>query len=356
VGGQINVSWTAPANNGDAVKQYYLSVFENGNKTQTLMVTGTSQPVQDLSPESSYTFTVQAENKAGKSPVSAQSNAVVPYGTPDVPGGVRASNPGDHKADVSWNGISSAAFRGPGHRYEVQANGSGARSVGTATSYTYPGLNNGTSYTFQVRACNESMCSGWSAASNAVIPYGPVPTPTISASGGDRKVTFTWNGDATNGRPTTVQVSGAFTSTARTGTQSVSTGYNQTLEACVTVTDSEGQTARACDSGTSGPPPDPKAWVTPGSSINTSECTHSSCAYFVVNWQDFTPGNHTVECWSGTNPSESGWHNILTPDRSYSIDFGAASGTRQLQCFYGYPNTQVAVRIDGKLYETRTWG
>jgi hypothetical protein len=355
VGGQINVSWTAPANNGDAVKTYYLDVFQDGSKVRTITTPDTSQTIQDLSTNSSYRFAVAAENKAGKSPVSEQSNEVVPYGTPDTPAQPTASlgSNTSGQADVRWGAIGD--FRGTGPRYEVQANGGGARSAGTATSFTYTGLNNGTSYTFQVRSCNAYTCSGWSAASNAVVPYGAPPKPSISANGGDQKVTFTWDARGTNGRPTTVRVTGAITSTASSGTASASAGYSDTKQACVTVTDTEGQQASTCASATSDARPDPRAWVTRGSGVSSSDCTHSSCAYFVVNWADFPTGSHYVECWAGTNPDSSGWHNILPSNGGYNRTFGSANGSSQLGCYYGYPGTQVAVRIDGKLYEARNW-
>ncbi|MDR7382663.1 Ig-like domain-containing protein [Promicromonospora iranensis] len=356
-GGQIDVSWTAPANNGDPVKTYYLDVYQDGSKTKSLTVAGgTSQRVQQLNPESSYTFTVQAENKAGKSPVSAQSAAEPAYGVPLVPSGVQASNPRDRAADVRWNAISSSDFRGPGHRYEVQANGANGRPVGDTTSYAFPNLSNGTSYTFQVRACNQYVCSNWSASSNPVTPYGPVPKPTISAVGGDQKVTFTWNGRATNGRPiASVRVTGAISSSAASGTESASAGYSDLKEACVEVTDTEGQKNSSCDSARSDVRPDPKAFVTRGSSVNTGDCNTPACAYFVVNWSDFSTGDHFVECWSGTNPAESGWHNIVGNGRGTTRNFGSSSGRMQLTCYYGYANTDVAVRIDGKLYEARNW-
>src|SRR5690606_10940642 len=97
------------------------------------------------------------------------------------------------------------------------------------------------------------------AASNAVTPYGPPPKPSISASGGDRKVTFTWDARATNGRSTTVSVTGAIRSSIKSGTQSASAGYSEVKEACVTVRDSEGQTAQSCASARSDARPDPRA-------------------------------------------------------------------------------------------------
>ncbi|WP_033326949.1 Ig-like domain-containing protein [Promicromonospora sukumoe] len=359
-GGQIDVSWTAPANNGDAVKAYYLDVYQDGNKVKTLKVSGTSQPVQDLNQESSYTFTVQAENKAGKSPVSGQSAAEPAYGIPTRPAGVQASNPGNGRANVSWNAIAGSDFRGPAHRYEVSANGQGSPSAGNATSYTYEGLNNGTSYTFQVRACNQYVCGDWSAASNAVIPFGPVPKPSISANGGDQKVTFTWDATAQNGRPTTVRVTGAISSTAKSGSQTASAGYSDAKEACVTVTDSENQSAKTCATGTSDARPNPRAWVTHGSSINNNECSHSSCAYFKINTKDFPAGNHSVACWAGDTPEVSGWHDIVTHGRTWETSNRRtynipANGQVQLNCFFGHPGAAVAVMIDGTRYEATNW-
>ncbi|WP_423462460.1 Ig-like domain-containing protein [Promicromonospora sp. MS192] len=364
VGGQITVKWTAPANNGDAVKQYYLAEYKDGAKTRTLTVTGTEKVIQDLSTDSTYTYTVQAENKAGKSPVSAQSNAVVPYGTPDTPGTptARQDNNTNANALVDWRGI--GAFRGTGGYYQVQANGAGAQDSGQAgnSSYTYrySPLTNGTAYTFQVRACNAYICSDWSAASNSVTPYGPPPTPSISASGGDQKVTFTWDATATNGRPTTVAVTGAITSTQKSGTQSASAGYSQTREACVTVTDSEGQKASKCASATSDAKPNPTATVTHGSRIDNNQCSHASCAYYLVKVTDFDAGSHSVACWAEDTPEIKGWHDIINHARTWesssrkSYNF-PANGSVQLDCFFGHPGVPVRVLIDGKEYGVTNW-
>ncbi|MFD2797441.1 Ig-like domain-containing protein [Promicromonospora vindobonensis] len=360
VGGQITVTWTAPANNGDAVSDYYLAVHQDGSKVRTITTADTSQTIQDLSTNSSYTFTVQAENKAGKSPVSAQSNQVVPYGVPDTPSRPTArlgSNP-NGQAQVLWSGISQ--FRGTGARYEVQASGMDWRNAGSGSPYTYTGLNNGTSYTFMVRACNEYTCSGPSAASNAVTPYGPVPKPSISATGGNQQVSFTWDARATNGRPTTVVVSGAVTSTATSGSKTASAGYSQRREACVTVTDSEGQSSRTCAAATSDAKPNPTATVTHGSRVSNGDCSHDSCAYFRVNVTDFEPGSHQVACWAGDTPEVKGWHDIVSHNRTWESSSKQrytfpANGAVNLNCFFGHPGVPVRVWIDGVQYGSSTW-
>jgi hypothetical protein len=360
VGGQITVNWNAPANNGDAIDKYWLGVYTDGKLVKAIDTTATEQTVQDLSTGSSYTFRVRATNKAGEGPASPFSNEVVPYGTPDTPGQptARLGSNTSGQADVQWSAIGE--FRGTSPRYEVQASGMTWKNAGNATSYTYTGLNNGTDYTFVVRACNAYVCSEPSAPSNAVTPYGPVPKPSISASGGDRQVTFTWDARATNGRTTTVVVSGAITSAQKSGTQSATAGYSQVKRACVTVTDTEGQRNESCAEARSDAQPDPQAWVTPGSSVNNDQCSHSSCAYFVVNTKDFTAGTHKVSCFANGTPSVPGWHDIVNHSTTwagstqtpYSLK---ANGQTQLRCFFGHPGAQVAVMIDGKRYASRTW-
>jgi hypothetical protein len=362
-GGRIDVSWIPPANNGDAIRTYYIDVYQDGSRVRTATATESPINISELNPESSYTFTVQAKNKAGRSGVSGQSNSQVPFGQPSIPSNVQASNPADHRATVTWSAIPADQFRGPAHRYEVSANGGDPKDAGNNTSYVHEGLNNGTSYTFQVRACNQNMCSDWSSASNAVVPYGPVPTPTISADGGDRQVTFTWDGTRTNGRNIkSVVVSGAIDSRAPSGTQSkTGIGYSQTERACVEVTDEANQTASACAEATSDARPNPTATVTHGSRVSNGDCTHRSCAYFYVNFTDFSPGNHDVACWAGDTPEVSGWHDIVTHGRSWgsshvrSYNFGGGSGGVQLNCFFGHPGVPVRVLIDGQEYGVTNW-
>jgi hypothetical protein len=179
VGGQIAVRWTAPATNGAPIKSYQLSVYRNGDMVRTMTVTDTSRTLQDLDQRSSYQFSVTATNKAGVSPASPRSAALEPYGTPAVPGTPRAaliSGDTNGKARVSWGEISE--FRGNGQYYQVRADGSTEKRA-TGSPFTFTGLANGRDHTFDVRACNDYTCSGWTARSNAVNPYTVPGRPTI---------------------------------------------------------------------------------------------------------------------------------------------------------------------------------
>ncbi|MFP3714543.1 Ig-like domain-containing protein [Puerhibacterium sp. TATVAM-FAB25] len=362
VGGQVRVSWPAPNGNGDAPKAYRLDVLAGGAVARTLDVAGTSQTVQDLDPATTYTFRVSAQNKAGWSEVGPQSAAVVPYGTPQTPGGIAASLiDGDtsEKARVTWNGIAGSAFYGPGGRYEVRADGAGGREA--SSPYTYTGLSNGNPHSFQVRACNAYACSGWSGSSNSVTPYTTPGSPGVAWSrSGTNGGYFTITRPNSDGGNAVTRVEWRYSGAAS------DSGSSNGFPTDVRVPDGYDRSytlqARACNAagcgpwgeagGTTAPAPEPKAWVTRGSSaVGLKGCSNSSCAYFVVNTQDFPAGNHQVECW-GNNPP--GWHNIVESGRSYTVNL-SGNDRAQLLCYYGYPQELVRVRIDGKDYEARPW-
>ncbi|WP_277208401.1 Ig-like domain-containing protein [Isoptericola croceus] len=380
VGGQTTVSWDQPNTNGDAIKTYYLDVIKDGSKVRTIEVAGTktSQTVQDLNTTSSYTFTVSAENKAGKSETSPASNAVVPYGTPAVATNVsaRLGSNTSGRAIVSWS--ASSDIRGPGPYYQVRANGSGAQNAGNTTEYTYTGLSNGTSYTFQVRACNQYTCSAWSAQSNAVTPYTTPGAPGVSASKiADDQGRFRVTAPSNNGGRAVQRIeweytrgttgSGRATSWpfTRDTPRAHSTTYTLRARAC----NEAGCGSWASASHTTDAPPTPRAWVTKGARTGViNGCSSGNCYYMVVNTQHFPSGSHKVECWSGSNPEYSGgWHNIVPgsdgtvytspggPGRQYSL---SGTSSAQMTCFYGHNGTQVGVVIDGTRYyqsDARTW-
>lgn len=367
LGGQITVTWNAPNNNGDAISEYFLDVYRNGSKDRTVSVKGTtSQTVGSLDPASSYTFTVAAKNKAGTSAYSGQSNVVVPYGTPEPVATPRAAhtNAQDRTATVTWS--PTADFRGPGGYYQVSVNGGGWVNGTSPWGYT---MEYGSKYTFRVRACNDGTCSAASGASNELYPYTTPGVPGVtwvkdSATNGH----FTVRGPGDNGGNALDKIEWRFTQgDSRSGDSTnwpfdvgVPDGYGQTFTLQARACNDAGCGNWGSDTGSTDPRPAAKAWVTRGSSVSNSDCTSSDCAYYVMNFSNFPAGTYHVECWSGTNPVQPGWHNIV----DHSTTEGAGAGTTrtisgtgsiQLSCFYGYAGTQVAVVIGNTLYEARVW-
>ncbi len=81
-------------------------------------------------------------------------------------------------------------------------------------------------------------------------------------------------------------------------------------------------------------------------------CGSTSCHQFNVHVENFRQGSHKVECWGdGSN----GWEPVLNNGYVYTESFGA-SKSFELSCVFGYPpGKDVAVKIDGKMYERRPW-
>lgn len=122
-----------------------------------------------------YYFVVKAENKGGLSEASNQVS-VTPSSVPGAPTDVTAT-PG--------NGQATVRFTAPAHdggspimEYEVTVSPGNKVITGTASPITVPGLSNGTSYTFTVRAINGAGKSRDSAKSNAVVPVAASAPPT----------------------------------------------------------------------------------------------------------------------------------------------------------------------------------
>ena len=72
---QLRVNWTEPDTNGDAIRNYYVTMSGGGGAPQTQTIAGTVRTANFTAnnSEAEYTFTVQAENKAGKGAVSPPS-------------------------------------------------------------------------------------------------------------------------------------------------------------------------------------------------------------------------------------------------------------------------------------------
>ena len=142
----------------------------------------------------SYTFQVRAVNAFGPG-AEITSAAVTPVGAPE--GGELGADPGDGQVALSWAADSSGGSAITKWQYR-QSEGGGfgpwtdiADSGPDTTSHVVTGLDNGTSYTFQVRAVN-ALGTGDPITSGAATA-GTVPAaPSVNAARGNGQVDLSW--------------------------------------------------------------------------------------------------------------------------------------------------------------------
>ncbi|GAA1715967.1 Ig-like domain-containing protein [Isoptericola hypogeus] len=350
LGGKITVTWSPPNANGDPVSTYHVTTLKNGSPAGSAVpVSGTTYSATGLDNEATYTFTVVAENKAGKGGASAASNAIVPFGKPSAPTGVRvADNQG--VPTVSWN--AADANGSPVTSYTVVASDGASKTVsGTSTSFT--GLAEGQTYTFQVQATNAGGTSDLSARSGSVKVYNKPAAPGVSwTQSSSTSGYFTvsapssWHGDTGSWSWTLTGSDGTKSGSSAgridvSGSPSWNSG-NKSYSVSVSATNKAGtSSASASGSTTAPPPPDPKISVSAGPAYSTPGCTNTAvCHRFRINTNaDFPADTYNIQCWST--------YDGLVSDRTYSVTIGPNS-SQDLWCTLGRSfNAEVWVTVNG---------
>ncbi len=337
------VSFTAPASTGGSpVTGYTVTATDSttpGNGGQT--ASGTTSPitVPGLTNGDSYTFTVRATNAAGSSTASSPSNAVTPRTVPGAPTAVGATA-GNASAAVSFTAPASTGGS-PITSYTVTATdsttpGNGGQSAsGTTSPITVPGLTNGDSYTFTVRATNAAGSSTPSSPSNAVTPRTVPGAPTaVGATAGNASAAVSFTAPAsTGGSPIT-----GYTVTATGGTTPGNGGQTATGSTSpitvpgLTNGDSYTFTVRATNAAGSSTPSSPSNAVTPrtvpgaptavGATAGNASAAVSFTAPASTGGSPIT--SYTVTATDGTTAGQR------RPDRNgfHQSDHGAGSDER----------------------------
>ncbi len=147
-----HVTWSAPASNGGSTITGYAVTPYRGSTPQATVSVGnvTGDTLTGLTNGVTYTFTVAAINSVGVGPASAASNPVTPATVPGSPT-IVAATAGPADVNLTWS--TPADGGSPIMGYEVF---DGVSAGALAASPVEPGLVDGTSYTVQGLAGDET--------------------------------------------------------------------------------------------------------------------------------------------------------------------------------------------------------
>lgn len=174
------VRWTEPANGGMALTGYQVRAFNSAGAqvaVRSAAAGTTSFTYPGLTNGQAYRFTVRATNALGTGATSAMSTPVKPLTVASISAiGTASSGVAGLPVNAVARWTTPASNGGSAITgYQVRAFSSAGVQVAIrtaaagTTSYTYPGLTNGQTYRFTVRATNAAGTGITSAKSNPVI-------------------------------------------------------------------------------------------------------------------------------------------------------------------------------------------
>jgi hypothetical protein len=271
-----------------------------------------------------------------------------PTAPPAAPGQMAAPNlaTADHAVTLTF----VAPTSGTAAISRFDALGSdGPTRVLTAPGQSIGSLTNGTSYTFQVRACSSVGCGPWSASSAAAIPAG-LPLAPAGLAQTDASLTairVSWQAANGNGRGVTAYellVDGATVVNVGNTTTWVhgALGSSQTHTYAIrsiTTLGSSGWSGAV--SGRSSDPPAATVSISKGAQRSVTGCTVAACANVVVTFSNFAAGSHSVACYSDV-------------DAGAYYTYSTSTATTQV-CVFGYSGRRAWVTVDGVQSNSIIW-
>jgi hypothetical protein len=188
---QINLSWTASADNGGfAISGYnvYRSTTAGGEGTTPITtVSGTTYTDTGLTNGQAYYYIVKAVNSLGTSSASNEASATPAAlaTVPSAPTGLAASAISISQINLSWTApINNGGSSIIGYKIERSTDGGTVWSTissntgSTSTTYSDSGLAASTTYTYQVSAINGIGTSSPSSTVSATTPSSAPPPTT----------------------------------------------------------------------------------------------------------------------------------------------------------------------------------
>ena len=197
---EIEVTWDAPADNGDAITGYEVRYRPVTNPASAWTGhshsgAGTSATIDGLTNGQSYQVQVRALNSVDWSGWSPSASAT-PGVRPAKPGGFAIYGAGDGSVTLGWTNPGDSSITG----YQYQKKSTGDWGLWTnipgsgagTTRFTVTGLTNFVEYSLRVRAVN-GIGPGPATAGFPGQPQGTLPAPVgLTAAPGHQKVELRW--------------------------------------------------------------------------------------------------------------------------------------------------------------------
>jgi len=192
------VTWSQPPANGALIEEFEV----RSNQGQSVLLpASSSHTFNELENGAAHTFEVRARNEAGWSAWSEPSVAVTPDTEPQRPGAPTVTF-GDEELVVNWTEPANEGSIITGYILTIGGSDDPPIELGSITTHTWRGLENGSTYQFQVTAVNasgNSDTSPWSASEHPLREPDAPATPTVSQ--GNRYLDIDWNQPDLNGDP-----------------------------------------------------------------------------------------------------------------------------------------------------------
>lgn len=245
------LSFNAPINSGTSPITTYWGACAPLGTTSWIYVTGTASPLTftSLTPGSTYTCEVAAQNAAGLGGLSNTLNITVSDNS--VPGAPTLTSVTSSAPNSAVLAFTAPTPNGgaPVTTYWAECAPSGTTSwsyvSGSGSPLTFTNLTNGTAYTCGVAAQNAAGIGPVSSLAT-VTPVGPPLAPTLnSATAGTGQITLSFTASSNNGGSAITGFQGLCTPTAGGTTKSVT--VNSATATSMAVTGLTKGTPYSCD-------------------------------------------------------------------------------------------------------------